>query len=292
PMLAVGQTVLPPETLVPIDWRCVSPGYFQTMNIPLLRGRDFTSADGSAAPVTIVSQATAKKFWGDADPIGRSLARSADRATKFTVVGVVGDVRSTVLNQESPALYYPTGWRVFPTMDVVVRTNGSPEALLPGIRQKVRELDSELALANIRSLDDWVSNSAAQPRLNSVLLGIFAAVALLIAAIGIYGVLAYSVSQRTREIGLRMALGATPGTVLKLIVGEGMLVVGAALIFGLLGAVALTRTVSTLLYGVTMRDPVTYAGVSLMLALVSLAACIIPARRAARVDPMLALRNE
>src|SRR5205807_8634326 len=140
---------------------------FQTMSIPLLRGRTFTIADGpTAPPVVMVSAATAKRFWGDADPIGRTLSRSADRKTAFTVIGVVGDVRSTALNQESPALYYSVAFRVLPLMDVVVRTDQSPEMLVPSIRQKVHELDSELALANVRTMDQWLSNSAAQPRLN------------------------------------------------------------------------------------------------------------------------------
>jgi putative ABC transport system permease protein len=293
PMLTTGQSALPPDTLVPIDWRLVSPGYFKTLGIPLLRGRDFTDADGpTAPPVTIVSQATAKKFWGDADPLGRTLTRSADRRTAFTIVGVVGDVRSTALNQESPALYYPMASRVLPLMDIVVRTTGAPEALLPTIRQRVHELDPELALANVRTMDQWLSNSAAQPRLNTVLLSIFAAIALVIAVIGIYGVIAYSVNQRTREIGLRMALGATPRGVLRLIVGEGMTVVLVGIGTGLMGGLVLGRAVSSLVFGITPRDPETFFGVAAVLAAVALAACVIPARRAARVDPMIALRHE
>jgi putative ABC transport system permease protein len=294
PMVAVGTSVLAPETLVPIDWRIVSPGYFKTLQIPLVRGRTFTDADGSGTtpPVLIVSQATAKKFWGDADPIGRALTRSADRSVTFTVVGVVGDVRSTALNQESPALYYPVAWRVWPVMDVVARTSGSPEALLPSIRQKVRELDAQLALANIRTLDEWVVNSAAQPRLDSVLLAVFAGVALVIAAIGIYGVLAYSVSQRTREIGLRIAVGARPASVVRLVVAEGMTVAAVGICTGLFVASATGRALASLLYGVQPRDPATFGFIAAVLTFVAVAACAIPARRAARVDPMVALRHE
>ena len=293
PMIATEQSVLPPDTAVPIDWRIVSPGYFKTMNIPLLHGRDFTDADGPAAlPVMIISQATARKFWGDADPIGRTLRRSADRRTAFTVVGVVGDVRGTALTQESPALYYPMATRVWPLMDVVVRADGLPEALLPAIRQKVRELDAELALANVRTMEQWLSNSAAQPRLNTVLLSVFASVALLIASIGIYGVLAYSVSQRTGEIGVRMALGATPRGMLRLIVSEGMKVALIGIGTGLTGGLALGRAMSSLVFGVPVRDPATFTGVAVVLASVSLAACAIPAIRASRVDPIVALRYE
>ena len=293
PVAATGQSVLPPDTSVPIDWRIASPGYFNTMRVPLLRGRDFTDADGPPAPpVMIVSQATARKLWGDADPIGRSIHRVAAPKTSFTVIGVVGDVRNTALNQESPTLYYPVAFRVAQVMDVAVRSEIAPQALLPSIRQKVHELDAGLALANIRTMDEWVANSAAQPRLNAILLGAFSAVALLIAAIGIYGVLAYSVNQRTREIGLRMALGAQPGGVLRLIVGEGMQIALIGVCAGLLGSVALARAVTSLVYGVPVRDPATFGSVAVLLSLVALAACTIPALRAARVDPMVALRHE
>ncbi|HZI93790.1 MAG TPA: ABC transporter permease, partial [Patescibacteria group bacterium] len=194
PMGATGASILPPDTLVPIDWRSASPGYFRTMGIPLLRGRDFTEADTGAIPVMIVSAATARKFWGDEDPLGRMLHRSADPATSFTVVGVVGDVRSLTLDQEFPSLYYPMASRVWPLMDVVVRGQGPLEALLPAIRQRVGRIDPELAIANVRTMDQWMANSASQLRLSTQLLGGFAAAALLIAAIGIYAVLAYSVT--------------------------------------------------------------------------------------------------
>jgi putative ABC transport system permease protein len=293
PMVTTEQSVLPPNTLVAIDWRIVSPGYFKTMGIPLLDGRDFTDADGpTASPVMIVSQATAKKFWGDANPLGRTLRRSADPRIAFTVVGVVGDVRSTVLTQDFPALYYPVASRVWPLMDVVVRTDGSPESLLASIRQKVHELDPDLALAKVRTMDQWLSNSSAQPRLNTVLLSIFASLALLIASIGIYGVLAYSVSQRSGEIGVRMALGATPRGVLRLVVGEGMKVALIGIGTGLLGGLALGRTLSRLVFGVPVRDPATFIGVAVTLASVALAACAVPAFRASRVDPIVALRYE
>ncbi len=293
PMVAVGQSVLAPDTLVPIDWRTVSPEFFQTMQVPLLRGRDFTYADGNGSPVMIVSEATARKFWGDADPLGRTLARSGDpQRTPITVIGVVGDVRLTALNQESPALYYPITWRTWPVMDVVVRTSGPPEAMLPSIRQKLHDLDSQLALANVRTMDEWLANSAAQPRLNSVLLGVFAVVAIIIASIGIYGVLAYSVSQRTGEIGLRMALGATRQRVLGLIITQGMSVALAGVIVGVVGALALSRALAALLYGVRVHDPITFVVSGAVLSAVALAACAVPAMRASRVDPMVALRNE
>ena len=292
PMVTTDRSALPPDAAVPIDWRIVSPGYFKTMGIPLVAGRDFTDADGPAPalPVTIVSQATAKKFWGDENPLGHTLRRSADPRIAFTIVGVVGDVRSTALTEEWPALYYPLASRVWPVMDVVVRTSGSPEKLMPQIRQKVHELDGQLALANVRTMDEWLAASAAKPRLDTVMLGLFGFVALLIAAIGIYGVLAYSVSHRTGEIGVRMALGATPRGVLRLIVGEGMTVVLVGIGSGVVAGLALGQTVSSLVFGVEVRDPLTFVCVALALAAVALAACAIPALRASRVDPLGALR--
>ena len=298
PMITTEASVLPPGTAVPIDWRSVSPGYFDTMQIPILRGRTFTDADVRTAPlVMIVSQSTAQKFFGDADPLGKALRPTAKPELAYTIVGVVGDVRDQALNQQTPTLYYSIPQRgSWPLMDVVVRsearTDGSAQALLPSIRQRIHDLDASLALANVNTMDQWLSNSAAQPRLNTVLLTAFAAVALLIAAIGIYGVLAYSVNQRTREIGLRMALGATPGSVLQLIVGQGMKVVVVGVVIGLAGGLALGRAVSSLVFGVPVHDPVTFSLVAVVLTAVALAACIIPARRAARVDPMVALREE
>jgi putative ABC transport system permease protein len=177
-------------------------------------------------------------------------------------------------------------------MDLVVRTSGAPESIMPAVREIIHEIDPDLALANVKSMDEWLSVSAAQPRLNAVLLGIFAALALVIAAIGIYGVLAYSVNQRRREIGLRIALGAQPDRVLRLVVGEGMRVGAFGIVLGLLGGLGLGRVVSSLVYGVQVYDPSTFAVVAVVLGVVALAACVIPARRAARVDPIVALRTD
>jgi len=293
PVQAAGQSAAS-GTAVPIDWRTVSPGYFKTMRVPLLAGRDFTDADDNKSfLVTIVSEAAAKKLWGDANPIGRSFYRLADpKKTAFTVIGMVGDVRNTVLNQESPTVYYPIAWRVWPLMDVAVRSEGAPEALLLTIRQRVHELDAELALANMRTMDEWVANSAAQPRLNALLLGTFAALALLIAALGIYGILSYSVNQRTREIGVRMALGAQRGRVLSLVVGEGVRLAILGIAIGLLASIAVGRLLSNLVYGVSVHEPRIFVGVSLLLTAIAAAACAIPAHRASRIEPITALRHE
>jgi len=292
PYEPVGQSVLAPGDGAPIDWRIVSPGFFKTMGMSLLRGRDFTDSDRAPAPlVTIVSQSTAKVFWGDGDPVGRMLKRRADGAI-LTVIGVVTDVRNTALNQESPCLYYPLATRVWQLMDVAVRSDLPPEALLPTLRRKVHELDAELPLATVRTMEQWLSNGAAPSRLSATVLGAFAAAAALIAAIGIYGVLAFSVNQRTQEIGVRMALGAQPGGIVRLIVREGMIVAGAGIGTGLLAAWLLGRAVESLVYEVPVHDAAIFGLVGAGLALVAFAACSIPARRASLVDPIQALRYE
>jgi hypothetical protein len=228
---------------------------------------------------TLVGVATARRFWGVEDPLGKTVRRVAD-SKDFTVMGVVGDVRSTTLNRESPALYYSSGAVTWPLMDIVVRTAGDATPVMAAIRQTV-EIDPELPLSNVRAMREWVATSAAQPRINAMLLGIFAGVALLVAAIGTYGVLAYSVSQRTKELGLRMALGADRGGVLRLVVREGMAVGLAGILIGVIAAIALSRALSALVFGV-----------SLLLVVVALASCALPAIRASRVDPMVALRLE
>jgi putative ABC transport system permease protein len=239
----------------------------------------------------IVSRKAAHTFWGDADPIGRSVRRVADKKD-FTVVGVVGDVRSTTLNQQSPSVYYSAGARLFPLTDVVVRTAVDPASVMGAVRETVRRMDAQLPLANVRPMTAWVSTGAAQPRFSAVLLGLFAAVALFVAGVGTYGVLAYSVSQRTKELGLRLALGAGRREVVSLIVREGLAVGAVGLAVGLMAAAALARVLSSLVFGVSVRDPVTYTAVSGLLFVIAVTACVVPAIRASRVDPMVALRLE
>jgi putative ABC transport system permease protein len=292
PFSPTGASVLPAGASLPIDWRTVSPGYFRLMGIPLLSGRDFTDQDGPGAPdVIVVSRTTAQKFWGDENPIGKKLHRPTLNSS-FTVIGVVGDVRHTALNQEFPCLYFSAAARVAPLMDVVIRTQGRPESVLSAARARVHDLDPELPLANVRTLEEYVHNNAAQSRLDAALFGVFAGIALLIASIGVYGVLAYSVNQRTREIGLRMALGAQPSAVLWWVTSQGMLVAVAGIGIGLAGSYSLSRLLATLLFGIQPRDPLTFAGVAVLLSAVSLTACLVPAGRASRVDPMVALRDE
>jgi putative ABC transport system permease protein len=292
PFMPTGASILPDGASVPIDWRIVSPGYFHLMGIPLLSGRDFTGQDGpGATDVIAVSAAAAQKFWGKENPIGKKIHRPT-LTSSFTVIGVVGDVRHNTLNQEFPCLYFSAATRLAPLMDIVIGTQGRPESVLVSARTRIHDLDPELPLSNVRTVEEYVYNNAAQPRLNAALLGVFAGVALLIAAIGVYGVLAYSVNQRTREIGLRMALGAQQSAVLFSIAGQGMVVAVAGIGIGLAGAYALSRLLTSLLFDIQPRDSLTFTAVAALLSAVALAACLVPARRASRVDPMVALRDE
>jgi putative ABC transport system permease protein len=291
-MVAVGPSQVSPDTPFPIDWRIVSADFFNVMNVPLLSGRLFTDSDrGDAGNVTIISQATARRFWGDVDPVGRVLKRLADQR-ETTVIGVVGDVRNFNIGVDSPAVYYPAVNRVWPRMDLVVKTAGEPTSVVSAVRQTVKQLDPDVPISNVRAETDYVSLNAAQPRLNAVLLGVFSIVALMIAAVGVYGILAYSVNQRTREIGVRMALGASRTSVLGLVVREGLTVGVIGIGAGLAGALALGRTIASLLFNVPAYDPLTFVGVGATLLLVSLAACALPAAKASRVDPQIALRGE
>ncbi|HXA63569.1 MAG TPA: ABC transporter permease [Bryobacteraceae bacterium] len=293
PAAPVGPSLIPPDDALPVDWRAVSPGYFRTMDITLLHGRDFNEQDGpNAPPVMIVSQQTARRFWGDADPLGRAV-RLKSSGLEFMVVGVVRDIRNTTLARDpAPAMYFSAIARNWPAMDVAIRIAGKPEAALPAVRQRIHELDPEMAINTVRTMDQWISASASPSRLNAILVGTFAAVALLIAAIGVYGVLSYSVNQRVREIGLRMALGAQQINVLRLVVREGMTVALAGIAIGLAAALGLKRILANLLFGVQADDPATFLAVASILGVIALVACLLPARRASRIDPIVALREE
>jgi putative ABC transport system permease protein len=262
------------------------------MGIPLLRGRTFTDADDAkAAPVMIVSQSMAERFWGTTDVVGRTVRRLGDNKD-IMVVGVVGDVRLTALNTQAPTMYYPSASRLWPLMDVVVRTRGEPAAAIADVRARVRSLDANLPLANVRTMDEWIANNGAQPRLNAGLLAIFAGLALVIAALGVYGVLAHGVGQRTGEIGLRMALGARGERVVAQLLREGLGLAAFGIALGLVIALASGSVLEGLVFGVTTRDVTTYAIVAVLLGAVAAVACAIPASRAARVDPVVALRGE
>jgi putative ABC transport system permease protein len=272
----------------------VGPGYFQTLGIPLLRGRDFTDRDTVAAPgVALINQAMVRRFWPDEDPLGKQI--TMDRKSFFSIVGVVGDVRQLgQASETSPEVYLsylqdPVAW---PYRTLIVRTAGDPLKLVGLVEQAVWSVNKDQPVSDIETMEQVLADSVAQPRIFTLLMGVFAALALALASVGIYGVVSYSVSQRTHEVGVRLALGAERVDVLRLVVGQGMLLTGLGLGIGLGGAMAVTRFLSSFLYGVRPTDPITFAVVALALAAVALLASYIPARRAMKVDPIVALRYE
>jgi putative ABC transport system permease protein len=305
PVLSFGET--------PIINHCViSPGYFRTMGIPILKGRDFDERDiapakvpqltvrgesmpGAATGVAIIDERLAREYWPDHDPIGKRIrfGPPEDNEPWHTIVGVVGEVKHERLDASTrKSVYLPHAQVPIGGSRLAIRTDGRPESLIGAVRNQVRELDPDLPVSRIMPMTEVVARSVWQPRLYTALFGVFAAVALILATVGIYGVMSYAVTQRTREIGLRMALGAQRKDVLKLVVGQGILLAAIGVGVGLGAALALTRLMSTLLFSVTATDPITFAAVSVLLAGVAIGACFIPARRAARVDPMIALRYE
>jgi putative ABC transport system permease protein len=278
-----------------VEWSTVMPSYFDTARIPLLRGRDFTAHDNQDAPkVAIVNRAMADHFWPNQDPIGRRFAHNEDHPKWITVVGVVGDVLQYGLDQTmaAPEAYFPEFQNQYSSMMALVRTGANPLGQLPALRAAVQELDSQIPVYQPRELDEVVKDSSSQQRFLALLLGLFASLALVLAAVGIYGVIAYSVAQRTHEIGIRMALGAGWRNVMGMVLREGMVMALAGVGAGLAGAWALTRFLSSLLYGVRPTDLITFASVALLLVSVSFLACYVPARRATKVDPTVALRYE
>ena len=289
PITAVGDSQIGTAPLQ-TDWRMISPGYFRTMRIPLLRGRYFSNVAAEDDFKLIVSAEMARRIWGDADPIGRQIAAGPNG--KWTVIGVVGNVRNLDLAlSPAPTMYLSATRFVWPTMTIIIRGDERAQAATL-LRNTVRAQDPQLAVFNIRPMSDMVSRSAAQPRLNASLVALFAALAAVLAAIGIYGVLAYLVSQRTQEIGIRVALGAGRPAVQRLVLSRGMRLAVAGLIAGVGGAVLVARWIGSMLFEIRARDPWTIAGAVAAVAIVTLLASYIPARRAARVDPLIALRAE
>ena len=282
----------PGEPAPDADYRSVTPGYLRTMRIELLRGRDFTSADRRGAPdVVIVSEAAARRYWPDVDPIGRQI--QVGRSTRFTLVGIVRDARYLGLDDPEvrPMIYFSALAHPRRAMSMVAQ--GSTTApTLTRLREAVREIDPQLPAANVESMEWLVDRALATRRFALVLFAIFALTALALAAIGIYGVLSYLVRQRTHELGVRVALGASSGQLVRSVVGGAVRLVIPGIVLGVVAAVVLTRLISTLLFGVSPTDVVTFAGVSILLALTAIVASLIPARRATKADPMLALRAE
>jgi len=303
PIAIEGQPEVAMADQPEVDVRLISKSYLHAMHIPLLRGRDFSDQDVSGRPESIlISESMAKRFWPDQDPIGKRVKLTFSPDQFREVVGVVGDVKLDSLDQSrpSPTLYVPldqvsasgpNGWNSFP-LTLVVRSSTAAGSMVSAVTNAIHEIDGTVPVRDVFTMDDVVEKSLSQPRFNMLLLGVFAGLALLLAAIGIYSVLSYSVRQRVPEIGIRLALGARMTDVLRMVVMEGMkpTLLGAAI--GVVAALALGRLVSSLIFQVKPTDPLTFFAVAAVLALIALLACIVPAYRASRVNPVIALRNE
>lgn len=279
---------------VPILWyRIVNPRYFQAMQIPLRKGRFFSEQDAQGAPaVLLINEALARRYWPKQNPIGKRIGNGRP-AGWMSVVGVVGDIRHMSLAAPpDPEIYFPFAQHPQTNMKLTIRTSSDPMNFVPLLRQAVMELDREQPVTSMASLEEVRSDSIAANRLSALLLGIFAAVALLLATLGIYGVISFSVEQRRHDIGIRMALGALSTDVLRTVMGQGALLTMIGIGSGLIAAFALTRVISSLLFGVKATDPLVFIGVAFLFAFVAALASYIPARRAASVDPMVALRHE
>ena len=286
----------PPAGQLPVtDVRVVSPNYFETMNIPLVRGRTFTPREATeASHVVVISEAMAGESWPNEDPIGKRVTiHMLQKDVPSEIIGIVGNIKHQGLDTAPGAMvYWPHPELAYNAMDLVIRTNSDPKGVAGAVRNEVHQMDADQPLSNIATMEELMSKSMAQRRFSMFLLSTFAALALLLAAVGVYGVMAYTVAQRTQEIGIRMALGAQHQDVLKLVVGEGFRLAVAGVAIGLAGAAALSRVLESFLFDVGQRDALTFFSVAALLLATALLACYIPARRAARVDPMVALRYE
>ena len=303
PIAIEGQPEVAMADQPEVDVRLISPGYFKALHIPLLRGRDFSDQDVNGRPATIlISESMAQRFWPGEDPIGKRLTLTFFPGRVREVVGVVGDVKLDSLDQKRPSetLYAPLAqlsdppnqaFNSFP-MTLVVRTATTPGSMVSAVTNAIHEVDAAVPIRDIFTMDDVVTKSLSQPRFNMLLLGVFAGLALLLAAIGIYSVLSYSVRQRVPEIGIRLALGARLTDVLRMVVIEGMKPTLIGVAIGMAAALLMGRLVASLIFQVKPTDPLTFIGVGALLALIALLACVIPAYRASKVDPVIALRNE
>jgi putative ABC transport system permease protein len=277
------------------DVRVADEQYFGAMNIPVVAGRAFNEQEAvEDRKVAVVNEAMVRKYFSGEDPLGKRIVVSmGDKPEPTEIIGVVGDARYASLEGElRPMVYWTPAQLTYPSMSLVARTGGEPEALAAAAVREIQAVDKEQPVSDVRTMESWLADSTARTRFGTLLLGAFACAALVLAAVGIYGVISYSVAQRRNEIGVRMALGAQGSDVLRLVIGQAMKLVLAGVGLGLLGALALTRLMSGLLYGVAATDPATFAVNALLLAAVSLVACYIPARRATRVDPLAALKYE
>jgi putative ABC transport system permease protein len=290
-------TPVPPGGVFYVATRSVSPGYFRALGIPLKEGRDFTANDDqrNAPCVRIVNETLARLFWRGEDPVGKQLPGTCPKNAPALIVGLVADSKQDSMDsQVLPEVYHPYAQFPFASFLVtfVVRTSSNPTDVAAAVRRAVWEVDHDQPVVQVRTMENVISESMWRQRVSASLLGAFAGIALVLAAVGIYGVFSYSVSQRIHEIGIRMALGASRGDILRMVVGQGLLLTGLGLAAGVVAGLSLTHLLGSLLFGVRPRDPLTFIGLSVLLAVVALLACYFPARRATRVDPMVALRYE
>jgi putative ABC transport system permease protein len=290
PFAVEGRPPVAPDQQFSADFRRVNQNYFSAMRIPLLRGRNFTDQEvAQGDKLVIVSQQLVAAAFPNEEALGKRIITFNNEP--FKIVGIVGDLLHQSLGgQPFPAMYFPT--RKSAGTNLVVRTTGDPLSLVGAIRNEVRAIDPDQPIAAVKPMTEWVESSVATPRYRTTLFALFAALAMILAATGIYGVMSYSVAQRTHEIGVRMALGARRTHVLKLVVGQGMLLTLIGVVLGLVAAFALSRVMESLLFGVTTKDPITFAVVAALLTAVAFVACFVPARRATKVDPLVALRYE
>jgi putative ABC transport system permease protein len=286
-----GRPPRAPNDFIYAGHRSVALGYFRAMGIPLLKGRSFVATDEDKR-VAIISETMARHYWPGEDPVGKRFGVNCARGgcTWNSIIGVVGDVKEDGATGEPViAMYFLETW---PDMTLVVRAAQNPTSLIADVRSIIRSVDPDQPLGGIRTMENIVAESFAPRRLTVLISGLFAALALLLAMVGLYGVLAYSVAQRSHEFGIRMALGAAKGDILRLIIAQGFKLALAGIVVGMAGAFALRRVLGSLLLGITPTDPITFGAVALLLVAVALLACYIPARRATKVDPMVALRYE
>jgi putative ABC transport system permease protein len=292
PFAIEGRAPEAPDQRPNADFRRVNHDYFRALRIPLLKGRQFTEQEArQSAGVVIISERLAAQYFPDDEPLGKYLLTDFGQHNRFEIVGVVDDVRHRGLATDTyPAMYLPT--LSLPWTNLVIRTAGEPAGLAAAVRKEVGALDSQQPVAAVKPMAQWLSESVAQPRFRTLLLGVFAGIALLLSVLGIYGVMSYVVAQRTREVGIRMALGAGRFDVLRLVIGQGMRLALTGVALGLAAAYGLTRLLASLLFNVSATDPTTFIAIALLLAGVASLACYVPARRATKVDPMVALRYE
>jgi putative ABC transport system permease protein len=293
PVLIEGQPAVPIGQRPVLNVQTISPDYTRTLRVPLIRGRVFNGHDDAqAAPVAVVNQALARRFWPNKNPIGKKIWLGR-RTASCEVVGVVGDVKNVALATEpQPEILLPFPQLPWAALNLSVRTTGDPHSLISAVRKQILAIDRDQPVTGVQSMEELLEAGRSQARLTMFLLAIFSATAFVLAVVGIYGVIAYSVAQRTQELGIRVALGAASGDILRLVIGHGMAIASIGIGIGVIGSIALTRLMSSQLYETSAIDPVTFALSGALFAAVALAASYLPARRASRIDPSEALRYE